>query len=106
VILKQDSKSQKDIIEKIEEIEAAFGKAKVQTNHEQWQVNTAVHFNAWADLKKEDFLPVMAAFKAFAGSFGCATCSEMYFVTPDRGRKEALRCGCGGLNLNLLQKGS
>jgi len=30
----------------------------------------------------------------------------MYFVAPDRGKKEALRCGCGGLNLNLLKKGS
>jgi len=101
-----NSWNQKDIIEKIEAIETTFGEAKVKTNHQQWQVNTAVHFNAWADLKKEDFTPVVAAFKAFSGSFGCATCGEMYFVTPDRGRKEALRCGCGGLNLNLLQKGS
>lgn len=90
-----NSWNQKDIITKIVAIEAVFGQAKVQTNHEQWQMNTAVHFNAWADLKKEDFLPVVTAFKSFTGSFGCPTCEEMYFVTPDRGRKEALRCGCG-----------
>lgn len=101
-----NSWNQNEIIEKVGSLEATFGEAKVKTNHEQWQVNTAVHFNAWADLKKEDFAPVVAAFKAFTASFGCATCGEMYFVTPDRGQKEALRCGCGGLNLNLLQKGS
>lgn len=99
-----NSWNQKDIITKIEAIEVVFGQAKVRTNHEQWQVNTAVHFNAWADLKKEDFLPVVTAFNSFTSSFGCAMCEEMYFVTPDRGRKEALRCGCGELNLNLLPK--
>lgn len=101
-----NSWNQKDVMKKIETLEAAFAKAKVKTNHDIWQVNTAVHFNAWADLKKENFTPVATAFKAFTGSFGCMTCEEMYFVAPDRGKKEALRCGCGGLNLNLLQKGS
>ena len=98
--------NQEDVIEKIETLEAAFAEAKGQTGHDNWQVNAATHFNAWADLKKEDFTPVVRAFKAFISSFSCATCEEMYFVAPDRGRKEALRCGCGGLNLNLLQKGS
>jgi hypothetical protein len=71
-----------------------------------WQINTAVHFNAWADLKKEDFIPVVAAFKLFGESFRCAGCAEMYFVTPDRGSKEALRCSCSAVNLNLIPKGS
>ncbi|WP_316978904.1 ATP-binding protein [Shumkonia mesophila] len=96
--------NQRDVIEKIEMLEVAFDEAKIQTNYDNWQVNAAVHFNAWADLKKEDFAPVVTAFKALTDSFGCATCEEMYFVAPDRGRKEALRCGCGELNLNLLQK--
>ena len=98
--------NQEDVIEKIETLEAAFAEAKGQTGHDNWQVNAATHFNVWADLKKEDFTPVVRAFKAFISSFSCATCEEMYFVAPDRGRKEALRCGCGGLNLNLLQKRS
>jgi len=101
-----NSWNQKDVVERITAIEAAFAEAKVKTGFENWQINTAVHFNEWADLKKEDFAPVVAAFRGFAGSFGCVTCGEMYFVAPDRGKKEALRCGCGTLNLNLLQKGS
>lgn len=99
-----NSWNQKDVLEIIEARAAAFSEAKTKTNHDQWQVNTAVHFNAWADLKKEDFAPVVAAFKDFTASFSCPTCEGMYYVAPGRGKKEALRCGCGELNLNLLQK--
>lgn len=99
-----NSWNQKDVIERINAIEAAYGEAKTNTGYESWQINTAVHFNEWADLKKEDFVPVVSAFRTFTGAFTCGTCNEIYFVTPDRGKKEALRCGCSALNLNLLQK--
>ncbi|QGM46101.1 ATP-binding protein [Methylocystis heyeri] len=99
-----NSWNQKDVVERIGAIEVAFAEAKAKTGYENWQINTAVHFNEWADLKKEDFTPVVSAFRTFTGAFGCGTCNEMYFVAPDRGKKEALRCGCGDLNLNLLQK--
>jgi len=101
-----NSWGQKDVVDRINDIEAAFGTAKTKTNYDNWQINTAVHFNEWADLKREDFSPVVTAFKSFTSAFGCPTCSEMYFVTPDRGKKESLRCGCGTLNLNLLAKSS
>lgn len=100
-----NSWNQKDVVERIGTIEAAFVEAKTKTGYENWQINTAVHFNEWADLKKEDFTPVVSAFQTFTGAFGCGTCNEMYFVAPTRGKKEGLRCGCGALNLNLLQKG-
>ena len=95
---------QKDKVDAIAAREALFVDAKIKTGHEQWQVNTAVHFNAWADLQKQDFSPVVVAFKSFTGCFACATCTEMFYVVPDRGGKEGLRCGCGDLNLNLLTK--
>ncbi|MQW61598.1 AAA family ATPase [Sinorhizobium meliloti] len=100
-----NSWNQKDVVERINTIELAYAEAKTKTGYDNWQINTAVHFNEWADLQKEDFTPVVAAFRRFTISFGCTTCGEMYFVAPDRGKKEALRCGCGTLNLNLLQKG-
>jgi recombinational DNA repair ATPase RecF len=100
-----NSWNQKDLVEKITAIEAAFVATKTKTGHENWQINTAVHFNDWADLKREDFALVVTAFQAFTGAFSCESCNEMYSVTPNRGKKEALRCGCGTLNLNLLPKG-
>ncbi|MCS4242693.1 recombinational DNA repair ATPase RecF [Rhizobium sp. BIGb0125] len=99
-----NSWNQKETVEKINVIEETFGRAKTTTGYENWQINTAVHFNEWANFRKEDFAPVAKAFRAFTSTFGCDTCNEMYFVTPSRGRKEALRCGCGELNLNLLKK--
>ncbi|PDS49722.1 chromosome segregation protein SMC [Rhizobium anhuiense] len=100
-----NSWNQKDVVDRIGTIEAAYTETKTKTGYDIWQINTAVHFNEWADLQKDDFTPVVAAFRAFTGSFVCTDCNEMYYVTPDRGKKEALRCGCGALNLNLMHKG-
>ena len=99
-----NSWNQQDIVKAIADRENAFQDAKIKTNVEQWQVNAAVHFNTWADLKKEDFAPVVVAFRSFTETFACPTCEEIYYVVPDRGRKESLRCGCGATNLNLLTK--
>lgn len=54
--------------------------------------------------EKGDFAPVVSAFRSFTGAFACDRCNEMYFVAPNRGKKETIRCGCGTLSLNLLQK--
>lgn len=98
--------NQKETLERIEVRDVAFTEAKTKTNHELWQVNTAVHFNAWADLQKPDFVPVVEAFKGFTKVFTCASCQEMLYVSPNRGEKENLRCGCGEINLNLAAKPS
>lgn len=99
-----NSWGQKEVVERISAIEAAFGDTKVKTGYDSWQINTAVHFNEWASLHRKDFEPVVSAFKGFTDTFSCVTCSEMYYVTPNRGPKGALRCGCGTLNLNLSAK--
>jgi hypothetical protein len=96
--------NQIEVVERVTALEAAFREAKIKTNHDNWQINTAVHFNDWAALTREDFSPVVTAFKEFTVAFACNTCSEMYFVAPDRGPKGSLRCRCGALNLNLLVK--
>lgn len=99
-----NSWNQKEVLERITDLEAAFTLAKTKTGFDNWQVNAAVHFNEWAALTRADFAPVVSAFQNFTAAFSCTTCNEMYYVAPQRGHKEALRCGCGALNLNLLQK--
>ena len=99
-----NSWGQSDVVAAIVSREANFAAAKQATNVDQWQVNTAVHYNAWADLGKGDFAPVVAAFRALGASFECPTCEQMYSVTPERGRKGGVRCQCGALNLNLISK--
>jgi hypothetical protein len=100
-----NSWNQKDILSEIAARDAAYAEARSRTNVDQWQVNAAVHFNAWADFHRNDFQPVVDAFKAFTAFFACPKCEEMYHVSPERGAKECLRCGCGATNLNLQGRG-
>ena len=88
----------------IEEREAAFTAAKIATNVDQWQINAAVHFNTWATLSKEDFVPVVAAYRDLVSCFACKDCEGLLYVLPERGEKEALRCSCGSINTNLNRK--
>jgi hypothetical protein len=73
------------------------------TNVEQWAINKAVHYNEWANFGKKDFEPVVAAFKDLVAHFQCDTCQSFLYVSP-RGRPEAVRCACNGINLNLAAK--
>jgi hypothetical protein len=96
--------NQKDTMAEIGARETAFGAAANASNVEQWQVNVAVHYNAWDNLAKEDFAPVVKAFRNLIESFNCAGCGEIIHVTPDRETPEAVRCDCGKTNLNLRHK--
>lgn len=92
------------VVERITAIEAAFSEAKKLANNDRWQVNAAVHFNEWTNLRVEDFRPLAQAFRSFTEIFSCASCEEMLSISPGRGEKEGLRCGCGDVNWNLLGK--
>lgn len=90
-------------------VEAMIVEAKkkiAETQSEQWMINKAVHYNQWANLQPNDFAKVAAAFQAFLKSMQCqnAACAEFLCVTPMKGEREALRCGCGTTNLNLKIK--
>ena len=67
---------------------------------EQWAVNKAVHYNAWANFGKNDFEPVVAAFKELLGCFRCEKCDSWIYITP-RISPESLRCSCSAINFNL-----
>jgi hypothetical protein len=82
-----------------ESLSAAAGASNV----EQWAVNKAVHYNAWANFGKKDFAPVAAAFRALLGCFRCQGCESWIYVTP-RVTPESLRCGCNTVNFNLKAK--
>ena len=91
---------QNEILEKITALDTSFIEAKTKSSVETWQINTAVHYNAWADLQKKDFAPVVTAYRALTKSFSCPSCNEMYAVEPARGKQNGIRCGCSVFNLN------
>lgn len=79
------------------------------SNADQWQINPAVHFNEWANLTRDDFTPVVAAYHELVNKFYCpnADCAGLlYLVTTSSKKPDAIRCRCGSININLRKKNS
>ncbi|WP_374652291.1 AAA family ATPase [Dongia sp.] len=93
-----------DIHTNVDEREKAFSDLAGKSNVEQWQINPAVHYNEWAALGPNDFRPVVAAFKELITAFSCPDCHGLYYVTPERGSREGLRCTCGSTSISLVTK--
>lgn len=90
---------------KIAQREAEFSAIVTTSNVEQWQINTAIHFNEWDNLSAADFKPVAAAFKSLVNAFSCPKdgCGMLY-LSPEYKKAEALRCDCGATNISLKKK--
>jgi hypothetical protein len=86
--------------ETVAQRKASLSAAAAASNVEQWAVNKAVHYNAWANFGKTDFQPVVAAFKELLECFRCEKCESWLYVTP-RGNPDTLRCACNVTSLNL-----
>jgi len=101
-----NSWNKKDVVDEVAAREGSFSKVADGSNAEQWQINTAVHFNSWATLTKEDFAPVVRALRALIEGFACGKpeCGSYFRVTPDRETAEFLNCDCGTTNFNLREK--
>jgi hypothetical protein len=99
-----NSWNQKDAIKDLAIREAQFVKLAVASNAEQWQVNVAVHYNSWDNLGREDFGPVVKAFRDLLGAFTCSECGDYLRVSPDRETAQSVHCECGKTNFNLQKK--
>ena len=75
-----------------------------RTYVEQWSINASVHYNKWADMSKEDFLPVADAFRDLQSLFMCSTCGGLLEKSPRKGSLQVAKCPCGKMNWNLRQK--
>ena len=85
-----------DLDKKANEI---IGKSQV----EQWIINKNVHYNKWEHFSKEDFEPVVNAFKDLFSLFCCQKCGSIISVSHTLGTdpKSSVSCGCGKLFWNV-----
>lgn len=60
-------------------------------------VNAAIHYNEWATLVKQDFIPVVDSFKQLLLCFQCGHCGSHLRLAG----KETLRCDCLKTQFNL-----
>jgi energy-coupling factor transporter ATP-binding protein EcfA2 len=95
----------KEQIEKVEALQKARRQILSEKEGEQWIINKAIHYNEWADLSKNDFRPVVKAFKDLLELFRCdkPKCGSWLSITP-RNDPVDLRCACGAFRLNLKDK--
>lgn len=91
-------------VEQLTTIETAFDQARATCEVDKWQINPAVHYNKWATFHKNDFEPVVKAYKDLLALLSCTTCNEIFYLIPEKGDAQALRCGCAALNVNLVPK--
>jgi hypothetical protein len=67
--------------------------------------NKTIYYNEWAELSRNDFKPVVAAFKQLRRQFCCekTKCDSWLSPTPKSDPVD-LRCACGTFRLNLKEK--
>ena len=101
--LAASSWNDEDTVASFNELESVRTQIYGRTYVEQWSINASVHYNNWADMSKEDFLPVMDAFRDLQGLFECSSCGGLLEKFPRKGRPEVAKCLCGQFNWNLRQ---
>lgn len=71
---------------------------------EEWAINPTTHFNEWASLSSNDFLPIINVFKRFYNVFKCPVCGSIIRLITYDNREVSLCCTCKHINLNLESK--
>lgn len=93
-------------LNKVEELNRLEKKANDIINKsqvEQWIVNENVHYNKWENFTREDFRPVVGAFKDLFGLFTCDSCGSIISVSYTKATtpKAIVSCGCGKFFWNI-----
>lgn len=98
-----DGWDKKEEAKALREREKSLGDLFLATNAEQWQINSAIHYNEWASFAQNDFIPVVKAFRGLVEQFSCAKkeCGGMYYLSFAGKAPDSLRCLCGETNINL-----
>lgn len=94
----------KEILQRINEIDTIVGQIYARTNAEQWALNANVHYNNWANFEKKDFLPVVDAFQDLFVLFTCNKCGKILYVADAGIKPVTIKCDCGAVNWNLVAK--
>ncbi|MGA8145871.1 MAG: hypothetical protein WB987_18440 [Candidatus Acidiferrales bacterium] len=99
-----NSWNKKEEVNRLGKLQEDFTRRAVQSEVEQWVINKNVHYNAWETFRKQDFIPVVNAFRALLESFCCPSCLGYAYALPAKGSREEIRCDCGDLTMNLKKK--
>lgn len=100
-----NSWNQTAIIQSLKKIDDESKAIIIKTGVEQWNINKAVHYNEWTNFQKQDFQPVVDAFKdLYEKVFACSNCQAVLQITYDGSNIAGVKCKCGSTNWNLIKK--
>lgn len=99
-----NSWGQKENVAKFADLDSTANQVFDRTKMEQWGVNSSVHYNAWANLTKNDFIPIKETFEDLFNVFICQSCKSMIKVVSKDFVAEMVKCNCGEINWNLKNK--
>jgi len=104
---KAKSNSQKmgqpEKFKELEQLERKATETISRSQIEQWVINANVHYNKWDEFTKNDFEPVVNAFKDLFDLFTCSSCGTTISRTQSKGPtpKDIVSCGCGKIFWNI-----
>jgi hypothetical protein len=91
-------------LQEIEELESVANEVIKRSQVEQWGINESVHYSRWGEFSKNDFEPIVEAFKDLHDLFKCSKCQGQLFVTLKNKEPQDIRCLCGQVTYNLLKR--
>jgi DNA repair exonuclease SbcCD ATPase subunit len=94
---------QQDKFKEMEELEKKASEIITRSLIEQWIVNDNVHYNRWDESSKNDFEPVVAAFRELFSLFICQKCQASISKSEETGEhpKTIISCNCGQVFWNV-----
>jgi hypothetical protein len=99
-----NSWGQDEIVASLSEAESVVSQTIQRLQMEQWVVNENVHYNSWASFSAADFEPVVDAMRDFFDVFLCGQCHSVLTVAMEGNIETALKCKCGSVHWNLVEK--
>lgn len=90
--------------EALQELDSTATQIYSRCGVEQWAVDANVHYNSWASFSPPDFRPVVEAFQDLCSLLLCRKCGGMLRLACEGPAPVAVRCVCGSVNWNLVEK--
>ena len=94
----------KDGVAKLDALDKRLKQKIAASKSDEWQVNAAVHYNAWAQFTKEEMLATVNAIEGLVSGFCCESCGSKLYVTYQSNLPASLACHCGQTTQTLIGK--
>lgn len=103
--LSAQSWGQKETKDSLEELETISNQIIQRSQVEQWVINDNVHYNHWEQFHRDDFNPVVEAWRDLCGLFQCSDCGAVLRIVGEAGGQETgVQCLCTKVNWNLTPR--